>query len=67
MRDFLPQDKIKRERLIATVMDSYIARGFQQIETPVLEDLDRLTSGQGGDNEACFQSPKTRRGVYSSS
>ena len=51
MRDFLPQDKIKRERLIATVIDSYIARGFQQIETPVLEDLDRLTSGQGGDNE----------------
>ena len=51
MRDFLPQDKIKRERLIATVIDSYIARGFQQIETPVLEDIDRLTSGQGGDNE----------------
>ena len=51
MRDFLPQDKIKRERLISTVVDSYIARGFQQIETPVLEDIDRLTSGQGGDNE----------------
>jgi histidyl-tRNA synthetase len=51
MRDFLPQDKLKRERLIATVVDSYIARGFQQIETPVLEDLARLTSGQGGDNE----------------
>jgi histidyl-tRNA synthetase len=51
MRDFLPQDKIKRERLIATVIDSYLARGFQQIETPVLEDIDRLTSGQGGDNE----------------
>ena len=51
MRDFLPQDKIKRERLIATVVDSYLSRGFQQIETPVLEDLERLTSGQGGDNE----------------
>ena len=51
MRDFLPQDKIKRERLISTVVESYIARGFQQIETPVLEDLERLTSGQGGDNE----------------
>jgi histidyl-tRNA synthetase len=51
MRDFLPQDKIKRERLISTVVDSYIARGFQEIETPVLEDLGRLTSGQGGDNE----------------
>ena len=51
MRDFLPQEKLKRERLISTVVDSYIARGFQQIETPVLEDLGRLTSGQGGDNE----------------
>ena len=51
MRDFLPQDKSKRERLISTVVESYIARGFQQIETPVLEDLERLTSGQGGDNE----------------
>ena len=51
MRDFLPQDKLKRERLISTLVDSYIARGFQQIETPVLEDLGRLTSGQGGDNE----------------
>ncbi len=51
MRDFLPQDKLKREQLIATVIESYIARGFQQIETPVLEDLSRLTSGQGGDNE----------------
>ena len=51
MRDFLPQDKIKRERSISTVVESYMARGFQQIETPVLEDLERLTSGQGGDNE----------------
>ena len=51
MRDFLPQEKLKREQLIATVIESYITRGFQQIETPVLEDLSRLTSGQGGDNE----------------
>ncbi|MEY4410181.1 MAG: histidine--tRNA ligase [Actinomycetota bacterium] len=51
MRDFLPQDKLKREQLIDTVIQSYVARGFQQIETPVLEDLSRLTSGQGGDNE----------------
>lgn len=51
MRDFLPQEKLKREQLIATVIESYTARGFQQIETPVLEDLSRLTSGQGGDNE----------------
>ena len=51
MRDFLPQDKLKREQLISKVIGAYLARGFQQIETPVLEDLEKLTSGQGGDNE----------------
>jgi len=51
MRDFLPQEKLKREQLIGKVVQGYLARGFQQIETPVLEDLGRLTSGQGGDNE----------------
>ena len=51
MRDFLPADKLKREQILTKVIDSYLARGFQQIETPVLEDLEKLTSGQGGDNE----------------
>ncbi|MEY3586742.1 MAG: histidine--tRNA ligase [Actinomycetota bacterium] len=51
MRDFLPQEKLKREQLIGKVVEGYLARGFQQIETPILEDLGRLTSGQGGDNE----------------
>lgn len=51
MRDFLPADKLKREQIIGKVIESYLARGFQQIETPVLEDIEKLTSGQGGDNE----------------
>ena len=51
MRDFLPQELGLRNNLIQTIADTYISRGFQQIETPVVEDLDRLTSGQGGDNE----------------
>jgi len=51
MRDFLPVEKAKREHLIAAAVEQYLARGFQQIETPILEDLDRLQSGQGGDNE----------------
>ncbi len=51
MRDFLPVEKAKREHLIAVVVEQYLARGFQQIETPILEDLERLQSGQGGDNE----------------
>ena len=51
MRDFLPADKAKRERILGVIKDVYRAHGFQEIETPALENLDRLTSGQGGDNE----------------
>lgn len=51
MRDFLPLEKQKREHVIGIAKKTYLARGFQEIETPVLEDLVKLTSGQGGDNE----------------
>lgn len=51
MRDVLPLEAAARAQLIAKISDSYLARGFQAIETPVLEELARLTSGQGGDNE----------------
>jgi len=51
MRDLLPAEKTKREQLISCIRDTYASRGFQEIETPALEALERLTSGQGGDNE----------------
>jgi len=51
MRDILPAEKSFREQLLAIVRATYISRGFQEIETPALEDLSKLTSGQGGDNE----------------
>lgn len=51
MRDFLPGESTIRTELIAKISNSYLKRGFQQIETPIVEDLERLTSGQGGDNE----------------
>jgi len=51
MRDFLPSEKAKREHLLAVAKTAYLNRGFQEIETPVLEELSRLQSGQGGDNE----------------
>jgi histidyl-tRNA synthetase len=51
MRDFLPQEKALREGVLARVRNLYVARGFQEVETPALEELDRLTAGQGGDNE----------------
>ncbi|NBQ98455.1 MAG: histidine--tRNA ligase, partial [Microbacteriaceae bacterium] len=51
MRDFLPAEKAKRERVLGVIRESFASFGFQEVETPALENLDRLTSGQGGDNE----------------
>jgi histidyl-tRNA synthetase len=51
MRDFLPEEKSRRDYLLSRIRDVYRAHGFQEIETPALEDINRLTSGQGGDNE----------------
>lgn len=51
MRDFLPADKAHRDEVLARIVSSYSRHGFTAIETPVMEDIARLTSGMGGDNE----------------
>jgi len=51
MRDFLPAEKAKRESVLGVIKGVFSSFGFQEVETPALENLDRLTSGQGGDNE----------------
>ncbi|WP_307225062.1 histidine--tRNA ligase [Microbacterium arborescens] len=51
MRDFLPADKARRERVLAVVRERYRAHGFDEIETPVMEEYGRLHAGIGGDNE----------------
>jgi len=51
MRDFLPADKARRERALATIKRIYAQHGFDEIETPVVEEFARLHSGLGGDNE----------------
>jgi histidyl-tRNA synthetase len=51
MRDFLPAEKARRERLLTVIRQSYRAHGFDEIETPVVEDSGRLHAGLGGDNE----------------
>lgn len=51
MRDFLPAEKARRERVLAVIRERYRAHGFDEIETPVVEDYDRLHAGIGGDNE----------------
>ena len=51
MRDFLPAEKAQRERVLAVIRGNYRAHGFDEIETPVMEDSARLHAGLGGDNE----------------
>lgn len=51
MRDFLPADKARRERVLGVIRSSFAAHGFDEIETPAVEDSDRLHAGLGGDNE----------------
>jgi histidyl-tRNA synthetase len=51
MRDFLPAEKARRERVLAVIRSRYAAHGFDEIETPVMEDSSRLHAGLGGDNE----------------
>ena len=51
MRDFLPEEKRARDLVLSKIRETYSARGYQEIETPALEDIAKLTSGQGGDNE----------------
>ena len=51
MRDFLPADKARRERVLAVIRERYRAHGFDEIETPVMEEYGRLHAGIGGDNE----------------
>jgi histidyl-tRNA synthetase len=51
MRDFLPSEKAQREHTLAIIRGTYEKFGYREIETPFLEDLDRLMAGEGGDNE----------------
>ena len=51
MRDFLPEEKRARDLVLNKIRETYADRGYQEIETPALEDIAKLTSGQGGDNE----------------
>lgn len=51
MRDFLPVDTVRRQHALAEIRRVYSAHGFDEIETPALEEFGRLHAGLGGDNE----------------
>jgi histidyl-tRNA synthetase len=51
MRDLLPADVAVRDHVLESITTVYRRFGYQRIETPALENIDRLQSGEGADNE----------------
>ncbi|BAW05096.1 histidyl-tRNA synthetase [Nocardia seriolae] len=47
----LPADVATRDHVLHAITTTYRAFGYQRIETPALEDINRLQGGQGGENE----------------
>ncbi|MEV4316950.1 histidine--tRNA ligase [Actinocrispum sp. NPDC049592] len=50
-RDLLPATVAVRDHVLARITEVYHRYGYQRIETPAIEDINRLTGGQGGENE----------------
>ncbi len=50
MRDFMPNEKEIRDYIESIIVNTYKKDGFQLIETPVVENIERLLGSEGGDN-----------------
>jgi histidyl-tRNA synthetase len=50
-RDLLPATVAVRDHVLARITEVYRRYGYQRIETPALENIERLQGGQGGENE----------------
>ena len=50
-RDFLPFQMQRRNYIFDTIKDVYCRHGFQQIETPALENLDTLMGKYGEEGD----------------
>ena len=51
MPEQMPSDMVLREYVLKTIKQTYFNYGFSQIETPIVEHIENLTSNQGGENE----------------
>lgn len=51
MAEHLPKDMALREYVLSKIKENYKKFGFSLISTPIVEHIENLTSGQGGDNE----------------
>ncbi|MBB4910073.1 histidyl-tRNA synthetase [Actinophytocola algeriensis] len=50
-RDLLPSTVAVRDHVLARITEVYRRYGYQRIETPALENIERLQGGQGGENQ----------------
>ncbi|MBB6214054.1 histidyl-tRNA synthetase [Anaerosolibacter carboniphilus] len=48
--DVLPEDMELRNWVRNVISNAYLSRGYTQIETPCIENLDLLTNSEGGEN-----------------
>lgn len=64
MRDILPADVEKRNSILQSIREVVMNHGFQEIETPSVEDIRKLQSKQGGENESMLFEIQ-RRGLKS--
>ena len=48
--DYLPKEMELRQQVIEKILKTYKNNGFLQVKTPILENLENLTSGDSGDN-----------------
>lgn len=49
-QDILPEEMVLRNYVKDTIRQTYSEKGFTQIQTPSIEDIDLLTNSDGGDN-----------------
>ena len=51
MKDILPNEMVIRDYVIGVIKETYGKFGFTSIETPCVENIEYLSSKQGGENE----------------
>ncbi|NLT48056.1 MAG: histidine--tRNA ligase [Clostridiales bacterium] len=49
-RDYLPEEVRVRDAIKSIILRSYENNGFSKIQTPMIEDIDRLDKSDGGEN-----------------
>lgn len=62
MRDLLPDVVLTRRELLRRILETFEQYGFTQIETPLLEEIERLHGSEGGENEKLIYKV-LRRGI----